>query len=105
MTIEFMEARLREYIEIARALGYELALDVGYYSSARRCCCPLGAVLLAQHAGGDGHCKLQQVAEILGVDEQWAKEFTDGFDAFGGACDSDAWRLGRKFRAVAAGAP
>lgn len=118
------EEKLREYIEIARCYGYRMATGAGWLSGAlaSRCCCPMGAVVLAQKKGGarpwrsaweqavlraparSGNAAVAAVALRCSLEE--VELFVAGFDGQDledsprlEERERSALRLGRKFRA------
>jgi hypothetical protein len=95
------EHQMREYIEIARAYGYRLAVGHGWLSGALndRCCCPMGAVVLAQRRGNPFATGTydETAARALRCTEIEVREFVWGYDGRAGHEPNVA--LGRKLRA------
>jgi hypothetical protein len=107
------EQKIREYIELARLVGYKLAVGEGWLSGALdgRCCCPMGAVVAVQRHGrakwlGEAISDyVRTAARALRCSDEEVQAFVSGYDAQASTQGSCAgvrypavWDLGLRFR-------
>lgn len=96
------EAKIREAVKGAQAMGWTIVPEV-YVDSGRRRCCPMGSLFLETDPGyvsiGDGPDSWM-VAKALGEERAACASFADGFDGDGStnAGSAVAFALGQKFR-------
>lgn len=91
------ENRVRRAVEMVKANGWTIRPG-RTFDAATKCCCPMGAVVLAAGGLPQNSSGLLAAACELDVDYNDVRTFAHGFDAKPDRLHGCGYDLGRKFR-------
>jgi hypothetical protein len=78
-----MKERILKAVKVAQSMGYTIKQDT-WIDEGHKCCCPLGAVVLAELGRVPSYGSIPATAAcILSISKNDAESFANGFDGTG----------------------